>query len=191
MNIVLASSSLYRKKLLQKLLPQFETASPDIDESRKSNETFIELAERLSREKAQAISKQYPDALIIGSDQVASLGEAQLYKPGNTTNAFKQLKICQGNTAHFYTGLCLFNSRTNNTQVAVESYRTSFRNLSDVQIKNYISREPAFDCAGGFKMEGLGIALFEKISGDDPNILIGLPLIRLISMLKNEGIDVL
>ena len=191
MQIVLASSSSYRKALLEKILPDFEIATPNIDESRHHGESFIAQAQRLAYEKAQALIDSYPNALIIGSDQVACLGSEQLGKPLNAEGTFKQLKRCQGQTVNFHTGLCLFNSATQQFQSAVESYQTKFRALSDVQIKNHISKEPAFDCAGGFKMEGLGIALFEKISGDDPNILVGLPLIRLISMLENEGVAVL
>jgi len=191
MKIVLASSSPYRKVLLEKILSNFETASPNIDESRHQDESFIVLAQRLACEKAQTLRNEYPNALIIGSDQVACLGSDQLGKPLNADNTFKQLKRCQGQTVDFHTGICLFNSATQQFQSAVESYQTKFRRLSDGQIKSYISKEPAFDCAGGFKMEGLGIALFEKISGDDPNILVGLPLIRLISMLENEGVAVL
>jgi len=191
MKIVLASSSLYRKQLLEKIIPIFEIDSPNIDESRQPNESFISQAQRLAYEKAQILSNNHPNALIIGSDQVACLGTEQLCKPLNAENTFKQLKHCQGQTVNFHTGICLFNSATQQFQSTVESYQTKFRLLSDHQIKSYINKEPAFDCAGGFKVEGLGIALFEKISGNDPNILVGLPLIRLISMLEKEGVAVL
>jgi len=191
MKIILASSSSYRKLLLLKLIPDFETASPEIDESRLENEPFIEMAQRLSYEKAKAIAGRYPNSLIIGSDQVACLDSEQLHKPMNAKAALEQLKKCQGKTALFHTGLCVYNSRTGDKQIAVESYQTTFRSLNDNQLRNYVEKEPAFDCAGGFKMEGLGISLFEKISGDDPNILVGLPLIRLIDMLNSEGVDIL
>lgn len=191
MKIVLASSSSYRKQLLSRIITDFDCFSPDIDESKRTKESFKGLAERLAIEKAQSHDKHYPDSLIIGSDQVACLNSTQLCKPATKTNTIKQLMACQGRTAHFYTGICVLNTRTGKTQSAVETYETRFRQLSEQQITNYVEREPAHDCAGGFKMEGLGIALFEKISGDDPNTLIGLPLIKLIEMLEKEGISVL
>lgn len=194
-NILLASSSKYRRTLLQKILPNFKTCSPSIDEKQLGNEHFEEMAERLAKEKALALCSAYPDHLIIGSDQVACLSlnqaDTQLTKPLTVDNCFKQLKQCQGKTVHFFTGLCLINSRTMFIQTSVERYETKFRQLNDQQIQHYIEREPALDCAGGFKMEGLGITLFEHIRGDDPNTLIGLPLIQLITMLKNEGVNVL
>lgn len=194
-NIVLASSSSYRKQLLSKLIQNFTSDSPDIDESRLEAEAFDTMAERLAKEKALKLSGKYPNHLIIGSDQVACLTinkqNFQLTKPLSKSACFKQLKQCQGKTVKFYTGLCLINSKTMNIQSSVECYETKFRELSDRKILNYIEREPALDCAGGFKMEGLGIALFEHIRGDDPNTLIGLPLIKLIEMLQHEGVDIL
>ena len=193
--ILLASSSSYRKLLLRKLIHNFSTESPNIDESRLKDENLITMAERLAKEKSLALANKYPDHLIIGSDQVACITlrkqEKQLTKPITKDLCFEQLKACQGQTVKFYTGLCLLNSRTMHTQTSTAYYETKFRKLSDTQIWNYIEREPALDCAGGFKMEGLGIALFEHIRGDDPNSLIGLPLIRLIDMLQKEGVDIL
>jgi len=191
MKIILASSSTYRKNLLSKIITDFECVSPDIDESQHQNETFTALAKRLAIEKAQTIAKQSPNALIIGSDQVACVGSTQLCKPQTKTNTIQQLLSCQNRTAYFYTSICLLNSKTGDIQSSVERYETQFRNLNEQQITQYVEREPAYDCAGGFKMEGLGIALFEKISGEDPNTLIGLPLIKLIQMLENEGICIL
>jgi len=191
MKIILASSSTYRKQLLSKIMTDFKCASPNIDETPHKNETFIDLAKRLATEKANTIAIKHPDALIIGSDQVACVDSKQLHKPKTRANTIEQLMNCQGKSAYFYTSLCLINSRTNTLQTSVECYETRFRNLNAQQITHYVDSEPAFDCAGGFKMEGLGIALFEKISGDDPNTLIGLPLIRLIQMLENEGVFVL
>lgn len=191
MDIVLASSSPYRKQLLKRIVESFECASPDINESQQASESFEEMAERLSINKAQALAERFPNSLIIGSDQVACIDRQILRKPLNKQTNFEQLKSCQGKTAFFHTGLCLLNTSTGKTQSCVESYQTQFRTLSDTQLINYIEKEQAYNCAGGFKMEGLGIALFDKIQGDDPNILIGLPLIRLISMLSNEGIEVL
>jgi septum formation protein len=194
-NIVLASSSTYRKALLSRVLDDFLCESPDIDESRNGDEPLPALAERLAIEKASKLRTKFPKHLIIGSDQVACLevaGQAiQLCKPHTKERCFEQLMQCQGQTVMFYTGLCLLNSQTGAIQSSVECYQTQFRKLNAGQIWHYIEKEPALDCAGGFKMEGLGIALFEHIRGDDPNTLIGLPLIKLISMLKNEGVDVL
>lgn len=193
--ILLASSSAYRKALLQRILSHFKTDSPDIDESRLDNESLKNLSGRLATEKALALSSRYPEHLIVGSDQVACLTinnrDTQLKKPITKEACFAQLKQCQGKTVHFFTGLCLVNSGTMNIQTSIETYATKFRTLSDDQIWSYIEREPALDCAGGFKMEGLGIALFEHIRGDDPNTLIGLPLIRLIDMLNKEGFSIL
>jgi len=191
MNIILASSSTYRKHLLSKIIPHFKCVSPNIDETQHENETFTDLAKRLATEKAIAIANNHPNTLIIGSDQVACLDSKQLHKPKTRANTIEQLMSCQGKSAYFYTSLCLLNSKTNKCQTSVERYETKFRNLNEQQITHYVDREPAFDCAGGFKMESLGIALFEKISGDDPNILIGLPLIKLITMLENEGVFIL
>lgn len=191
MDIVLASSSPYRKQLLSKILSNFRCASPDIDESKLATENFREMAERLSIEKAHALSEQFPNSLIIGSDQVACIDEQILRKPLNKENNLTQLKLCQGKTAYFYTGVCLLNSKTGEYQSAVENYATTFRNLNEQQLKNYIDKEQPFNCAGGFKMEGLGISLFKSIEGQDPNILIGLPLIRLVEMFENEGIQVI
>lgn len=189
--IVLASSSPYRKQLLQRILSDFECASPDVNEDALPEEKPKDLARRLSILKATALADKYQDALIIGSDQVAWLNGRQLKKPGNRDTNIAHLSESSGQTLTFYTSLCLLNSKTGKTQTAVEQYHTTFRQLTQAQIENYVDREQAFNCAGGFKMEGLGISLFEKIQGDDPNVLIGLPLIRLIEMLGNEGVDVL
>jgi len=193
--ILLASSSIYRKNLLQRIVQNFKTDSPDIDEGRLKNENLKDMAGRLALEKAHALSDRYPNHLIIGSDQVACLSinnqDIQLQKPYTKEVCFEQLKQCQGKSVQFFTGLCLINTSTMFTQVSVETYTTQFRELSDEQIWQYIEREPALDCAGGFKMEGLGIALFKQLKGDDPNTLIGLPLIKLIDMFKQEGLELL
>lgn len=191
MKIILASSSPYRKQLLQRVISEFDCASPEIQEHSLENETPHALAERLAIEKAKALQAHYPNALIIGSDQVAWLDNKQLHKPGNRENNIHQLEQCSGKSVFFYTGLCLLNSQSNQYQSCVEQYETRFRTLNHHQISNYVDREKAYDCAGGFKMEGLGISLFERIRGDDPNVLIGLPLIKLIDMLNSEGFDVL
>lgn len=191
MNFLLASGSPYRKALLERLNLTFRQASPDIDESPRQGETAKELVLRLSREKAEALAADYPDTLIIASDQVAALGRNILGKPGTEEQAVKQLSQCSGQSVTFHTGLCLLNTRTQQCQLSCVDLTLWFRQLTNQQIRSYIAREKPLDCAGSFKCEGLGIALFKKMSGDDPNSLIGLPLIELTSMLLREGVDVL
>lgn len=189
--IVLASSSKYRRQLLEKLGISFFTASPNIDESRQEHELPFNLAQRLAKTKAQVLASQFPTHLIIGSDQVAELAGNPLGKPGAHEAAVNQLQQASGRTLQFHTGLALFNSDTGNLQYACSTYEVKFRQLNRTQIDNYLNTERPYDCAGSFKSEGLGIALFEYIRGDDPNSLIGLPLIELTRMLANEGLDVL
>lgn len=187
--LILASSSPYRRILLERLQLPFITASPDIDESRRSGESPAVLAERLAVEKARAIAAQHPNAVIIGSDQVCASDDAVLGKPGSAEKAREQLARFSGRTVDFYTGICVINTANGGEQVAVERSIVTFRTLTALQINAYVEREQPFDCAGAFRMEGLGIALFERIEGDDPNTLIGLPLIRLCQMLSDTGID--
>ncbi len=200
-SILLASSSTYRRELLTRLGLTFEWASPDIDESPLSNEdgeidestgvneSADTLVARLSLAKAKALASAYPEHLIIGSDQVAVLGDQIIGKPHTYERAFTQLRNASGNQVIFKTGLCLLNASSGQSQVRVEEFKVEFRDLSDDQINHYLTYEQPYDCAGSFKCEGLGIALFSKLSGDDPNSLIGLPLIRLVDMLKVEGVD--
>ncbi len=190
MKIILASSSTYRQKQLQTIIKKFATQSPNTDESPLTNENPDSLALRLACEKAQKVARANPDALIIGSDQVAWLDGKQLSKPGDRSNNIKQLQACQGKTVQFYTGLCMLNSKTGKLQSSVELFETRFRTLAKHQIERYVDAEQAFDCAGGFKVEGLGISLFEELKGTDPNTLIGLPLIKLITFLSNEGVQI-
>lgn len=187
--LLLASSSPYRQQLLQKLQLDFESCAPDIDESRLPNESAYEMVERLAIAKAHKLAGQYPQHLIIGSDQVACLGQEILGKPLEFNRAFTQLSQCRGREVVFLTGLCLHNAATGQTQSSVESYKVKFKDLTDQQITNYLKREEPYDCAGSFKVEGLGISLFDALEGEDPNSLIGLPLIALIRMLNKEGID--
>lgn len=189
--LVLASTSPFRKALLEKLHLQFVTDSPDIDESRREGETSEQLVARLASEKAKAVAERHPNSLIIGSDQVAVNGEEILGKPGNHDNAMQQLRNASGKRITFYTGLCLYSSETKNEQTIVEPFHVHFRQLTDEQIDNYLKAEQPYNCAGSFKSEALGIALFEKLEGDDPNSLIGLPLIRLIQMLEQEDLSVI
>lgn len=189
--LVLGSTSPFRKALLEKLKLEFITDSPDINESRQENESPEQLVARLACEKARAVAERHPDSLIIGSDQVAINGGEILGKPGNHEKAMQQLLNASGRTVTFLTGLCLYNSASGSEQVAVEPFRVHFRELSSDQIDNYLKAEQPYNCAGSFKSEAMGIALFEKLEGDDPNSLIGLPLIQLIRMLEKEGIRVI
>lgn len=190
MQLILASSSFYRKQLLTKLGLSFVCVSPDIDETPIATEKVDELTLRLAKEKAYEVSKKH-QGIIIASDQNAVLGNKLLTKPNNFDNAFKQLKKSSDKTITFFTSICLLNTYTNNMQLDVDCYEVTFRKLTDNEITNYLKKDKPYDCVGSFKSEGLGIALFKKLKGDDPNTLIGLPLIKLIKMLKNENISVL
>jgi len=191
MKLVLASSSPFRKALLEKLHLQFETDSPDVDETPLPGESIKTMVKRLSEAKARALAPQHPHALIIGSDQSAALNGEVLHKPGNYEVAFKQLKAASGQSITFYTGLCLHNSASGHSETICESFVVKFRELSDSEIENYLKREEPYNCAGSFKSEALGISLFESMRGDDPNTLIGLPLIQLCRMLKANGLAVI
>jgi len=189
--LILGSSSPFRKELLARLGMDFTTESPEINEFRQSNESAEDLVRRLSIEKAKAIAANRENALIIGSDQVAIIDGEILGKPGTTEKAESQLQKASGKTVTFLTGLCLLNTRSGNYQVDIVPYSVFFRDLTTEQIKSYVEKERPLNCAGSFKSEGLGVALFAKMEGEDPTALIGLPLIRLVSMLKEEGIEIL
>lgn len=191
MQLVLASTSPYRKELLQRLGLEFITAAPNVDEARRPAETPEQLVRRLAEEKARIVANKFPDALIIGSDQVAVIDAEILTKPGTHENAVRQLQRCSGQSVTFLTGLCLCNARSGKAHTEVVPFRVHFRPLNTTQIENYLRREQPYNCAGSFKSEGLGIALFERLEGDDPAALIGLPLIRLTRMLEREGIQVI
>jgi len=178
-DLLLASSSRYRRALLERLGLPFATASPDIDETRNSGESAQALVERLASEKASA----------IGSDQVASLNDQVLGKPGSVENAEAQLAQLSGQTVRFYTGLALLNSQTRAVQVQLDTTEVEFRVLSGQEISAYVAREKPLDCAGSFKSEGLGVALFKRITTADPAALIGLPLVQLCAMLRAEGMN--
>lgn len=188
--IVLGSSSPFRKELLRKLIPEFDTCSPDIDETPLANESPLDLVARLALTKARAVAKTFPDAMIIASDQVSVLNHQINGKPGNHQRAFEQLKASSGNTVTFFTSLCLYDASTHQSELVVEPFHVHFRELDDDEINRYLSKEAPFSCAGSFKSEGLGIALFKKLEGDDPNALIGLPLIKLADLLRNQGIQI-
>ncbi|WP_228517504.1 Maf family protein [Aliidiomarina indica] len=185
--IVLASSSPYRRELLARLDLEFSHGAPDIDESPIEGECAQALVERLAIQKASALIKDYPAHLIIGSDQVAVNEGRILGKPHTRERAIAQLQECRGKKVTFYTGLAVLNSKTGSCFSCVEPFSVYFRQLSDEQIERYIDKEQPLNCAGSFKSEGLGITLFARMQGDDPNALIGLPLIRLIDLLARHG----
>ena len=191
MKLILASTSSYRKALLERLQLDFQCDSPDIDENPITGESVDNMVVRLAKNKAEAVAPSHPDALVIGSDQGAVLDGEILTKSGHFDNAVKQLQKASGKRITFYTGLCLLNTRSGNVQTACVPYTVVFKRLTQEMIEHYLEKEQPYNCAGSFKSEGLGIALFEKFEGEDPNALIGLPLIKLIEMLDNEGFSVL
>ena len=191
MPLILASSSVYRRELLQRLRLPFECVSPAIDERARPDETPATTAVRLALKKARAVAAAHPQALIIGSDQVAELDGTPLGKPGNHANAVCQLRAMRGQRVVFHTALCLLDAASGRHQLENAVTTVLLRALTDAQIERYLQLEQPYDCAGSAKVESLGIALAEKITSDDPTALIGLPLIMLVSMLKREGIEVL
>lgn len=191
MKLILASSSPYRRELLERLKIPFEVIPPELDETPLPGEAPSALVERLSIAKAQKIATQYPGALVIGSDQVAVYNGVIVGKPHTHEKAVQQLRSASGQPVTLYTGLALVNSDTQRLQHEVIPYRVLFRSLSDEQIESYLRKEQPYSCAGSVKSEGLGIALLERFEGDDPNTLIGLPLIRLVRMLENEGMQII
>ncbi len=188
--IILASTSVFRKSLLEKLQIPFETAAPNIDENLLSGETVQQMVDRLSLEKAIAVAKQFPNCIIIASDQSALLNQKPLGKPLNYQNAVKQLNNCSGKCVDFYTGLAVLDTREKKAKVyqAQDTTLVCFRELSVATIHNYLMLEEPYQCAGSFKSEGLGITLFNKIETTDPNALMGLPLIELTSIFAKLGI---
>ncbi len=188
MKLVLASTSAYRRELLQRFGLPFEVARPDIDESPLPGETPQATAERLAVEKARAVAGQFEDALIIGSDQVAHMGDTRFGKPGTVERAIAQLQSMSGRTVVFHTALAVLNTRSGRVQLDAVPTEVRFRSLSSDEIVRYVNKERPLDCAGSAKSEGLGITLLDALAGDDPNALVGLPLIALARMLRNEGI---
>jgi len=191
--LILASSSPFRQALLKQLTTDFFCISPDIDETPLDNEPASELVERLSVEKAKAVAHKHPDALIIGSDQVCEYinpftGQTEIAgKPGTHEKAIAHLQIVSGQTVHLRTGLALYNALDDSYQSTVETYSVTFRDLSDELIEQYLQADQPYNCAGAVKVESKGIILIEKMQGNDPNTIIGLPLIVLTSMLNNAG----
>jgi septum formation protein len=191
MKIILASSSSYRQSILKKLHIPFSCVAPNIDESSKPTESISDQVERLAKVKALTIATQkpYANSYVIGSDQLASFNGQVLGKPGDFATAKQQLLMFSGQTVSFYTGLCLVHSATNQLSQIVETYEVRFKNLTQSQISTYLQIEQPYDCAGSFKCEGLGIALFESLDGRDPNTLIGLPLIALMDLFNTMSVD--
>ncbi len=187
--LVLASTSPYRRELLGRLQVPFETVAPDADESPLPGETPAATAERLAEAKARAVATRFPDSLIIGSDQVAHMGEKRFGKPGTRDKAIAQLRTMSGKSIVFHTGLCLLNTASGRVHLRGIPTEVRFRELSDEEILRYQDKEDALNCAGSARSEGLGIALLEYMRGDDPNALVGLPLIALCDMLRAEGVS--
>lgn len=189
--LVLASTSPFRRELLGRLGLTFQVANPETDETPLPGESPEALALRLSEAKARAVAAQFPGALIIGSDQVA-VSDGEIFgKPGNHERAAAQLKKLRGKTVNFFTGLCLLDTRNDQAHVRGIPTLVTFRDLSDSEIEAYLKREPAYNCAGSAKSEGLGIALIARLEGSDPNALVGLPLIALCDLFRETGLQVL
>ncbi|EAX0031541.1 septum formation inhibitor Maf [Salmonella enterica] len=187
--LILASTSPWRRALLEKLTIPFECAAPEVDETPIQGEAPRQLVLRLAQAKAQSLAHRYPAHLIIGSDQICVLDGEITGKPLTEENAHQQLLKARGNIVTFYTGLALYNSATGHLQTEVEPFDVHFRHLSETEIEDYVRKERPLHCAGSFKSEGLGIALFERLEGRDPNTLIGLPLIALCQMLRREEMN--
>lgn len=190
MTLLLASSSVYRRELLARLGLAFLTAAPDVDETPRSGESVPALVERLARLKAHTLADKFSSSLIIGSDQAATLQGASIGKPGTRAAAVAQLQAASGQTLVFYTGVCVLDARDGRVSSVVVPTVVHFRELSTALIERYLDREPALDCAGSFKSESLGISLCQRISSDDPTALIGLPLIALVGLLQEFGVEV-
>lgn len=189
--IILASSSKYRRTLLNQLGLSYDSVSPEIDETPAKDESPAALVHRLAYEKAKVVAVRQPNAITIASDQVACIDNTILTKPGNRDNAIAQLSQCSGQTVTFYTSLCVLLPEQEFEKTIVEPFIVGFRDLTQKQIEGYVDREQPFDCAGSFKSEGLGIALFKFLNGRDTNTLVGLPLIELTAILFELGVDVL
>ncbi|MBV1906553.1 MAG: Maf family nucleotide pyrophosphatase [Pseudomonadales bacterium] len=193
MHLILASSSTYRAELLQKLRLPFIIDPACIDESSLDypSETAAAKASRLAIAKAKVVGARHPQSLIIGSDQIAVCDGTQLGKPGDYEASVEQLKLIRGKAVTFQTGICLYNTTNGSVQAACETYSVHLKQLTNYEIEHYVRTDEPFDCAGSFRAESLGIALFDRVSGDDPNTLIGLPIIRLVKFLHTAGVNVL
>lgn len=189
--LVLGSTSPFRKAILEKLNISFSTDKPEVDETPLENESAVELVERLAILKAATVTQRWKNSIVIGSDQVALFDGEILGKPHTHENAIKQLSRFSGNKVTFLTGLAVIDTETNKTLSLVEPFEVHFKDLTDEDIESYLLAEKPYNCAGSFKSEALGICLFEKLVGEDPNTLVGLPLIKLVSLLKKLEFDVL
>jgi len=191
MKLILASSSPFRRELLSRLMIPFEVVVPDVDETARPGESPAQLVERLAIAKARVVADRHGDALVIGSDQVAVHGNEIVGKPYTYERAVEQLRTASGKAVTLYTGLALVNAGTGRVQSEVVPFQVLFRRLTMAQIESYLRKEQPYHCAGSVKSEGLGVALLERFEGEDPATLIGLPLIRLVRMLENEGLSVI
>ena len=188
LRLILASSSAYRRELLSRLRLPFEAIAPDVDETPRAGEAPEDTALRLARDKAEAIARRHPGALVIGSDQVATLDGEQIGKPGDHANALAQLRRMRGRRVVFHTALCLWDGRADRFELENVQVFVDFRDLPDAELDAYLRIEQPYDCAGSAKNEGLGIALLERIDSSDPTALTGLPLIALTGMLRRAGL---
>lgn len=187
-NLVLASTSPYRRQLLERLQLPFDTLAPDCDETAHEGETPEMLVKRLAEDKARSISSRVTDAIVIGSDQVASLEGDILTKPGRHERARQQLQACSGRRVVFHTGLCVLDTTSDDAVTVDEEFAVEFRPLTEDEIERYLQIEAPYDCAGSIRSEGYAVTLFERMSGDDPTALVGLPLIRLARLLRDHGL---
>ncbi len=185
--LILASTSPYRREQLERLQLPFSTAAPDCDETPLPGETPRTLVQRLAEAKARSVAASAGDAVVIGSDQVAALGDHILTKPGNHANAVEQLSACSGRTVIFHTGLCVIDGPGDAVTTECIDYRVDFRALESDAIERYLAAEQPYDCAGSIRSEGYAVSLFARMEGDDPSALIGLPLIRLTALLRASG----
>ncbi len=190
MKLILASSSPYRKAQLERLALSFSCSAPEIDESPLPAETADQLASRLAQQKAAAVAHTHENAWVIGSDQVASLDQRLIGKPGTRDAAIAQLEASSGRQLDFFVGVCLMHRGLQRQHLWLETYSVLFKNLSKQQIERYVDTDKPFNCAGSFRSESLGVALFSRMWGEDPNTLLGLPLLRLIDTLNEEGFQI-
>ena len=188
--LILASTSPYRRELLERLRLPFETASPDCDETALPAESAPALVQRLAVDKAASVARDAGDALVIGSDQVAALGDRILTKPGDPPPAVEQLRACCGRCVVFHTGLAVIDAASGREHRECVDYAVDFRSLVDDEIERYLQAERPYDCAGSIRSEGHAVVLFERLRGDDPSALIGLPLIRLCALLRDFGVNI-
>ena len=188
--IILASSSTYRKELLERLLLGFKIVKPDMEEIRIESETAYDTASRLSEEKAKKVSSQFKEAIVIGCDQTAEYNNIQIQKPLDYKTALTQLKELSGKRVNFHSGICVHYDKENIFQKKVISFDVKYKNLSLAEIESYLKKEKPFNCIGSIKSEGLGISLLEEINSNDPTAIIGLPLITLVDMLKEVGVNI-